>query len=106
MDRIRKIKETLPVGESLWLVSLEDNARRLVGGRVVNMNGDGAARCIEDGSYRLATDEEAAAQEASDEQKREQARNAKLHPTVRYRGECIVLGPKNPEGQPRAKTGR
>jgi hypothetical protein len=77
-----------------------------VGGRIVNVNRSNAARLILDGLYRLATDEEAAAKEAADEQAREQARHAKLSPTVRYRGECIVLQPATDEAQPEKKGRR
>jgi len=99
MDRLRRIEETLPPSQSLWMVSLEDKMRGFVGGRIVGINRSAAAACIEDGSYRLATDEEAAAHEAIEAQKREQARYTRMAEPARQVGTCIVLGPKGKSGR-------
>jgi hypothetical protein len=95
MDRVRKIEESLPAAESFfWLVSLDDPMRGRVGGRVVSVSRADAARLIEDGAYRLATNAEAAAHEAGQTQAREEARHVAMNPARRYSGRCVVLAPR------------
>jgi hypothetical protein len=100
MARVRKIEETLSISDCLYLVSLADELRGRVGGRIVQVPRANAAVLIENGAFRLATDDEIATQEAIDEQKREQARFVKMNPaTQHYAGNCIVLEPKKKTGR-------
>jgi hypothetical protein len=94
MASVRKVEEALPLGNSLWLISLTDEMRGWFGGRIVNVTRANAASLIEDGAYRLATDEEALAHEAGEEKKREAARFARINTARHYTGSCIVLEPK------------
>jgi hypothetical protein len=94
MASVRKIEEALPLGNSLWLVSLTDEMRGWFGGRIVNVTRAMAASLIESGSHRIATEDEQRAHEASQEQQREKARFERLNPERRYAGSCIVLEPK------------
>lgn len=98
MNRVRKVEEMLPPGESsFWLMSLNDPMRGQVGGRIVMVARASAARLIEDGIYRLATAEEAAAHEAGQEKAREEARHIAMNPPMRYTGRFVVLAPKAAE---------
>ena len=99
--RLKKIEEAIPPGECVWVMSLDNPANRQVGGRIVTVTRAIAARLIDEGSYRLATDEEQAAYEAGQERAREQARFVRLTPAISYRGECIALEPKV-SGEPQA----
>lgn len=108
-EGLRKIEETLPVGKFLYLVSIEDKPSHRVGGVICCVDRANAARCLKADTHRLATDEEAAAHEAEEERKREELRYASLtkFPSLRFRGDCIVLEPKpEPQSEPKKKQGR
>jgi hypothetical protein len=97
-ERLKAVEESLPPGEVVFLVSIDNPACRQVGGQVVSVNRGIAARSIDAGSHRLATDEEAAAHQAGQEESRERARRARIMPTVSYRGEVVVLEPLASDG--------
>ena len=55
-QEIRAIQKTLP--EYVWLMSIEDELEGQVGGRLVEVSSEVAAKMLHAKSHRLATDEE------------------------------------------------
>ena len=78
--------------------------RGRVGGRLVQVTRQVAARLIEDNSHRLATAEEAEAFQDEQRRRREAARAERMTPKMHFLGDRVVLPPKAEE--PRRKASR
>lgn len=83
-QEIRTIQSQLP--EFVWLMSVENAVNRLVGGCIVEVAADRAARLLHAKSHRLATGQEIAALHA----KQQQAKREAAHDSLRRRGIAVV----------------
>jgi len=81
---IRTLAAHLPA--SVWLVSLEDPKRGMLGGRMVEVSAETAAKLLHAGSHRRATDEEIEAHR----QQREKEERAAFHEKLRVKGVTVV----------------
>ena|SRR5579884_3598478 len=97
MKRLRQIEETLP--EFLYVVSVEDKSRGIMGGRMTHVSRGIAAGLLDAGSHRIATDDEVTAHEAQEEEKRLKARLAATPMLIRHNGPTITLEPKKKQGR-------
>ena len=83
-QEVRTLQRTLP--EFVWLMSLEDNKRGMVGGRMAETGAEAAAKLLHANSHRIATAEEIEAHL----QKEDQARRENLQDGLRRRGIAVV----------------
>jgi hypothetical protein len=86
-QEVRALEHSLP--EFVWLMSLEDRKRGMVGGRMAEVGAENAAKLLHTKSHRMATDEEIAAHL----EKEDQARRQGLHDGLRRRGIAVVAVP-------------
>jgi predicted dinucleotide-binding enzyme len=86
-QEVRALQQTLP--EFVWLMSLEDAARGMTGGRMAQLGAAAAAQRLHAKSHRMATEEEIAAHLV----KEDQARRQTLHDALRRRGIAVVAVP-------------
>jgi hypothetical protein len=86
-QEIRALQRSLP--EFVWLMSLEDAKRGMVGGRMAEVSAAPAARLLHASSHRRATEEEIAAHL----EKENQARRQGVHDGLRRRGIAVVAVP-------------
>jgi hypothetical protein len=86
-QEVRALERSLP--EFVWLMSLDDPKRGMVGGRMAEVGAAQAAQLLIAKWYRLATDEEIAAHLA----KEEEARRQSFHDGFRRRGIAVVAVP-------------
>ncbi len=75
-QEVRTLERSLP--EFVWLMSLEDAKRGMVGGRMAEVGAAQAAQLLHAHSYRMATEEEIAAHLAKEEQARRQSFTRRL----------------------------
>jgi len=100
-QEVRALERTLP--EFVWLMSIEDKKRGMVGGRMAEVGAAPAAQLLHAKSYRMATDEEIAAHLAKEDRARRQSFNDGL----RRRGIAVVAVPtSSAEDDTRAITKR
>ena len=101
-QEVRTLERTLP--EFVWLMSIEDKKRGMVGGRMAEVGAAQAAQLLHAKSYRLAADDEIAAHLAKEEQARRQSFNDGL----RRKGIAVVAVPISPaeDGKPTATKPR
>lgn len=101
---VRSLEQSLP--QFVWLMSLEDPKRGMVGGRMAEMGAAQAAERLHGRSHRMATDGEISAHLAQQDLLRRQS----LHDGLRRRGIAVVSLPANAEsngpGGKRAATKR
>jgi hypothetical protein len=81
---VRELERSLT--EFVWLMSIEDARRGMVGGRMAEVGAPQAAQLLYKKSHRLATEDEVAAHLA----KEERARKQSLHDGLRRRGIAVV----------------
>jgi len=96
MRRCREIEDTLPSGsDDIAVISVEDPMRGWCGGRMARVTRSNAARLIAEGSFRLATDSERAAAEATEEDARRKASFDSSTPVRAFRvaGRVVQLDP-------------
>ena len=86
-QEVRTLERSLP--EFVWLMSIEDAKRGMVGGRMAQVGAAQAAQLLHANSYRKATEEEIAAHLAKEDQARRQSFNDGL----RKRGIAVVAVP-------------
>lgn len=86
-QEVRALQRSLP--EFIWLMSVEDAKRGMVGGRMAEVGAAQAAQLLHGNTYRMATDEEIAAHLA----KEDQARRQSVHDGLRRRGIAVVAVP-------------
>jgi hypothetical protein len=86
-QEVRTLERSLP--EFVWLMSLEDPKRGMVGGRMAQVGAAQAAQLLHAHTYRLAIEEEIAAHLA----KEEQARRQSFTEGFRRRGIAVVAVP-------------
>jgi hypothetical protein len=86
-QEVRTLERSLP--EFVWLMSLDDAKRGMVGGRMAELGAAQAAQLLHAKSYRHATEDEIAAHLAKEEQARRQSFNDGL----RRRGIAVVSVP-------------
>jgi hypothetical protein len=86
-QEVRALQHSLP--EFVWLMSLEDRKRGMVGGRMAEVGAENAAKLLHGKSHRMATEEEIAAHL----EKEDQARRQGLHDGLRRRGIAVVAVP-------------
>ena len=84
---VRALERTLP--EFLWLMSLDDPKRGMVGGRMAQVGATAGATLLHLGSHRKATEEEIAAHLENENQMRRQG----VHDGLRRRGIAVVAVP-------------
>jgi hypothetical protein len=102
-QEVRALERSLPA--FVWLMSIDDAKRGMVGGRMAEVGAAAAAQLLHAKSYRMATDDEIAAHLAKEEQARRQSFNDGL----RRRGIAVVAVPTSPptaEDNKRASTRR
>ncbi|MGA3189238.1 MAG: hypothetical protein ABSF22_19200 [Bryobacteraceae bacterium] len=83
-QEVRTLERTLP--EFVWLMSIEDRKRGMVGGRMAEVGAEPAAKLLHAKSHRMATEEEIAAHLV----KEDQARRQSIHDGLRRRGIAVV----------------
>lgn len=86
-QEVRALERSLP--EFVWLMSLEDPKRGMVGGRMAEVGAAQAAPLLHARSHRMATEEEIAAHL----EKENQARRQSFHEGLRRRGIAVVEVP-------------
>jgi hypothetical protein len=86
-QEVRALERSLP--EFLWLMSLDDAKRGMVGGRMAEVAAAQAAQLLHSRSHRMATDEEIAAHL----EKEDQVRRQSVHDGLRRRGIAVVAVP-------------
>jgi hypothetical protein len=86
-QEVRALERSLP--EFMWLMSLEDVKRGMVGGRMAELGAAHAAQRLHAKSHRIATEEEIANHLA----KEDQARRQVLGEGLRRRGIAVVSLP-------------
>jgi hypothetical protein len=102
-QEVRALERSLP--EFVWLMSIDDAKRGMVGGRMAEVSAAPAAQLLHAKQYRIATEDEIAAHLAKEEQTRRQSFNDGL----RRRGIAVVAVPTSPpivEDSKRASTRR
>jgi len=98
-QEVRTLERSLP--EFVWLMSLQDAKRGMVGGRLAEAGAAQAAQLLHAKSYRMATEDEIAAHL----EKEDQARRASFHAGLRRRGIAVVPMPiSNAEAGKRVTT--
>jgi hypothetical protein len=88
-QEVRTLERSLP--EFVWLMSLDDAKRGMVGGRMAEVGAAAAAQLLHARSYRKATEEEIAAHLA----KEDQARRRSFNDGLRRRGIAVVAVPED-----------
>jgi hypothetical protein len=83
-QEVRALANTLP--KFVWLMSLEDPRRGMVGGRMAEVGAEQAAPLLHAASHRRATEEEIAAHL----EKEERVRRQTFHDGLRKRGIAVV----------------
>jgi hypothetical protein len=86
-QEVRALEHSLP--QFVWLMSLEDRKRGMVGDRMAEVGAEQAAPLLHAKSHRLATEEEIAGHLAREDQARRQSVNDGL----RRRGIAVVAVP-------------
>jgi hypothetical protein len=86
-QEVRAMERSLP--EFVWLMSLEDAKRGMVGGRMAEVGAAAAAQLLHANSHRRATEEEIAAHL----EKENQARRQGVQEGLRRRGIAVVAVP-------------
>jgi hypothetical protein len=86
-QEVRTLERSLP--EFVWLMSLEDPKRGMVGGRMAEVGAAAAAQLLHARSHRMATEEEIAAHL----EKENQARRQSAHDGLRRKGIAVVAVP-------------
>ena len=86
-QEVRTLERSLP--EFVWLMSLEDGKRGMVGGRMAEVSAAPAAQLLHANSHRLATEEEIAAHL----EKENLARRQSFQDGLRRRGIAVVAVP-------------
>jgi len=83
-QEVRTLERSLP--EFVWLMSISDAKRGMVGGRMAQVGAAQAAQLLHVNAYRMATEDEIAAHLAKEDQARRQSYNDGL----RRRGIAVV----------------
>jgi hypothetical protein len=100
-QEVRALERSLP--GFVWLMSLADAKRGMVGGRLAEVGAAQAAQLLHANTYRKATEDEIAVHLV----KEDQARRQSLHDGLRRRGIAVVAVPTSPaEDGKRAVTRR
>ena len=99
-QEVRTLERSLP--EFVWLMSLEDAKRGMVGGRMAEVGAAQAAQLLHANSYRTATEDEIAAHLA----KEDQARRTSVHDGLRRRGIAVVAVPTAVTAEAPAEDGK
>lgn len=101
-QEVRALERSLP--EFVWLMSLEDVKRGMVGGRMAQVGAAAAAQLLHSQSHRLATGEEIAAHL----EKENQARKQNFQEGLRRRGIAVVEVPvsETPSAESKPATTR
>jgi hypothetical protein len=86
-QEVRALERSLP--EFVWLMSLEDPKRGMVGGRMAQVGAAAAAQLLHAQSHRMATGEEIAAHL----EKENQARKQTFQEGLRRKGIAVVEVP-------------
>jgi hypothetical protein len=86
-QEVRTLERSLP--EFVWLMSLEDPKRGMVGGRMAQVCAAAAAQLLHSQSHRLATEDEIAAHLEKENQVRKQS----FHEGLRRKGIAVVEVP-------------
>jgi hypothetical protein len=86
-QEVRELQRSLP--EFIWLMSVEDPKRGMVGGRMAEVGAEQAAKLLITNSHRRATEDEIASHLA----KEEQTRRRTVHEGLRRRGIAVVAVP-------------
>jgi predicted dinucleotide-binding enzyme len=99
-QEVRTLQGSLPA--FVWLMSLDDQKRGMVGGRMAELAADQAAQRLIAKSYRMATDEEIAAHL----EKEDQVRRQTVNEGFRRKGIAVVAVPIAAADDKRAATKR
>ena len=100
-QEVRALERSLP--EFVWLMSLDDATRGMVGGRMAELGAAQAAQLLHAKSYRMATEGEIAEHLA----KEDEARRKSFHDVLRRKGIAVVAVPTSPvTASKRASTKR
>jgi hypothetical protein len=100
-QEVRELERSLP--QFIWLMSVEDPKRGMVGGRMAEVGAEQAAKLLITNSHRKATEDEIGSHLKNEEQTRRQS----LHEGLRRRGIAVVAVPTSPvEDGKRAATKR
>src|ERR1700676_4313525 len=99
-QEVRALERTLP--QFVWLMSLEDAKRGMVGGRMAEVGAAQAATLLHTSSHRLATEDEIAAHKIHEDQARRQS----YHDGMRRRGIAVVAVPSAVISEPPATAGK
>jgi hypothetical protein len=86
-EEVRALERTLP--QFVWLMSLDDKKRGMVGRRMAEVGAAQAAQLLHAKSHRMATEEEIAAHL----EKEERARRQSFQDALRRRGIAVVAVP-------------
>lgn len=86
-QEVRALERSLPA--FVWLMSLEDRKRGMVGGRMAEVGAAQAAQLLHTKSHRMATEEEIAAHLEN----QNQARRQSVQEGLRRRGIAVVAVP-------------
>jgi DNA-binding LacI/PurR family transcriptional regulator len=86
-QEVHALERSLP--EFVWLMSLEDKKRGMVGGRMAQVGAPAAAQLLHSQSHRIATGEEIAAHLERENQVRKQS----FHEGLRRKGIAVVEVP-------------
>jgi hypothetical protein len=89
-QEVRALERSLP--EFVWLMSVADSKRGMVGGRIAQVGAAQAAQLLHAKAYRLATDDEIAAHLESEDRTRRQS----FHAGLRRKGIAVVAVPTAP----------
>jgi len=84
---VRALERSLP--EFVWLMSLDDAKRGMVGGRMAQVGAEAAAQLLHSQSHRMATEDEVTAHL----EKENQARKQGFHEGLRRKGIAVVEVP-------------
>ena len=93
-QEVRTLEQSLP--KFVWLMSLDDAKRGMVGGRMAEVGAAAAAQLLHANSHRLATEEEIAAHQMKEDQERRQI----FHEGLRKRGIAMVTVPPPSSASP------
>jgi hypothetical protein len=99
-QEVRTLERSLP--QFVWLMSLEDVKRGMVGGRMAEVGAAQAAPLLHTRSHRLATEDEIAAHRIQEDQARRQS----YHDGMRRRGIAVVAVPAAVTSEPPAASGK
>jgi hypothetical protein len=99
-QEVRALQRSLP--EFVWLMSLDDKKRGMVGGRMAEVAAAQAAQLLHARSYRRATEEEISAHL----EKEERVRRQSFHEGLRRRGIAVVAVPTSPAADSKPETTR